>query len=43
MSICWLPSAAVPGTYEASASSAYLHYTAEDKAWILPVAVTGRW
>jgi hypothetical protein len=32
--------AAVPGTYEAPASSAYLYYTAEDKAWTPPVAVT---
>jgi alpha-2-macroglobulin-like protein len=32
--------AAVPGTYEAPASSAYLYYTAEDKAWAKPVAVT---
>jgi alpha-2-macroglobulin-like protein len=30
--------AAVPGTYEAPASSAYLYYTAEDKAWSPPVA-----
>jgi alpha-2-macroglobulin-like protein len=29
--------AAVPGTYEAPASSAYLYYTAEDKAWSPPV------
>ncbi len=29
--------AAVPGTYEAPASSAYLSYTAEDKAWTTPV------
>ncbi|HEX2689059.1 MAG TPA: hypothetical protein VHN14_20695, partial [Kofleriaceae bacterium] len=32
--------AAVPGTYEAPASSAYLYYTAEDKAWAQPVAIT---
>ncbi|HEY0990916.1 MAG TPA: alpha-2-macroglobulin family protein, partial [Kofleriaceae bacterium] len=31
--------AAVPGTYEAPASSAYLYYTAEDKAWTKPVAI----
>jgi alpha-2-macroglobulin-like protein len=31
--------AAVPGTYEAPASSAYLYYTAEDKAWSTPVAI----
>jgi A-macroglobulin complement component/alpha-2-macroglobulin family protein/carboxypeptidase family protein len=31
--------AAVPGTYEAPASSAYLYYTAEDKAWTRPVAI----
>ncbi len=31
--------AAVPGTYEAPASSAYLYYTAEDKAWTVPVKV----
>jgi len=30
--------AAVPGSYEAPASSAYLYYTAEDKAWSPPVA-----
>jgi hypothetical protein len=30
----------VPGTYEAPASSAYLYYTAEDKAWTAPVAIT---
>jgi hypothetical protein len=29
--------AAVPGTYEAPASSAYLYYTAEDRAWSNPV------
>ena len=28
--------AAVPGAYEAPASSAYLYYTAEDKAWAPP-------
>jgi hypothetical protein len=32
--------AAVPGNYEAPASSAYLYYTAEDKAWTGPVAIT---
>ena len=32
--------AAVPGTYEAPASSTYLYYTAEDKAWAKPVAIT---
>ena len=32
--------AQVPGTYEAPASSAYLYYTAEDKGWTKPVAVT---
>ncbi len=32
--------AAVPGTYEAPASSAYLYYTAEQKAWTAPVKVT---
>jgi alpha-2-macroglobulin-like protein len=31
---------AVPGTYEAPASSAYLYYTAEDKAWTQPVSIT---
>ncbi len=31
--------AAVPGAYEAPASSAYLYYTAEDKAWTAPVRV----
>jgi hypothetical protein len=30
----------VPGTYEAPASSAYLYYTAEDKTWTKPVAIT---
>ena len=30
----------VPGTYEAPATSAYLYYTAEDKAWTAPVAIT---
>jgi hypothetical protein len=30
----------VPGVYEAPASSAYLYYTAEDKAWTKPVAIT---
>lgn len=32
--------AQVPGTHEAPASSAYLYYTAEDKAWAAPVKVT---
>ena len=32
--------AQVPGTYEAPASSAYLYYTAEDKAWTPPVSLT---
>ncbi len=32
--------AAVPGHYEAPATSAYLYYTAEDKAWTTPVQVT---
>jgi hypothetical protein len=32
--------AAVPGSYEAPASSAYLYYTAEDKAWAPAVKVT---
>jgi hypothetical protein len=32
--------AAVPGTYEAPASSAYLYYTAEDKAWAAPMQET---
>jgi A-macroglobulin complement component/MG2 domain-containing protein/alpha-2-macroglobulin family protein len=32
--------AAVPGAYEAPASSAYLYYTAEDKAWTAPLKVT---
>ncbi len=32
--------AAVPGTYEAPASSTYLYYTAEDKAWSPPVAIS---
>lgn len=32
--------AKVPGTYEAPASSTYLYYTAEDKAWAKPVAIT---
>jgi hypothetical protein len=31
--------AAVPGAYEAPASSAYLYYTAEDKTWTKPVAI----
>lgn len=32
--------AAVPGTYEGPASSTYLYYTAEDKAWAKPVGIT---
>jgi hypothetical protein len=32
--------ATVPGSYEAPASSAYLYYTAEDKAWAPAVKVT---
>jgi alpha-2-macroglobulin-like protein len=32
--------AGVPGSYEAPATSAYLYYTAEDKAWTAPVKVT---
>jgi alpha-2-macroglobulin-like protein len=32
--------AAVPGSYEAPATSAYLYYTAEDKAWAPAVKVT---
>jgi len=32
--------ATVPGAYEAPASSAYLYYTAEDKAWTKPVTIT---
>ena len=32
--------AKVPGTYEAPASSTYLYYTAEDKAWAKPVSIT---
>lgn len=31
--------AQVPGTYEGPPSSAYLYYTAEDKAWTAPVKV----
>ena len=31
---------AVPGSYEAPATSAYLYYTAEDKAWAPSVKVT---
>jgi hypothetical protein len=31
---------AVPGTYEAPVSGACLYYTAEDKAWTPPVAIT---
>ncbi len=32
--------AGTPGIYEAPATSAYLYYTAEDKAWTAPVEVT---
>jgi hypothetical protein len=32
--------AATPGTYEAPATSAYLYYTSDDKAWTEPVKVT---
>jgi hypothetical protein len=32
--------ASTPGTYEAPATSAYLYYTAEDKAWTAPVKAT---
>ena len=32
--------AQTPGTYEAPATSAYLYYTAEDKAWTAPVKVS---
>ncbi len=32
--------AQTPGAYEAPATSAYLYYTAEDKAWTPPVKVT---
>jgi alpha-2-macroglobulin-like protein len=32
--------AQVPGTFEAPATSAYLYYTAEDKAWTPPLKVT---
>lgn len=32
--------AAVPGIYEGPASSTYLYYTAEDKAWTKPVGIT---
>lgn len=32
--------AATPGMYEAPATSAYLYYTAEDKAWTAPVKIT---
>eukprot|EP01062_Namystynia_karyoxenos_P074155 TRINITY_DN70_c0_g2_i2.p1 TRINITY_DN70_c0_g2~~TRINITY_DN70_c0_g2_i2.p1 ORF type:complete len:2243 (+),score=498.86 TRINITY_DN70_c0_g2_i2:81-6731(+) len=32
--------AAVPGRYEGAASSAYLYYTAERKAWAAPLAAT---
>jgi hypothetical protein len=31
--------AAVPGSYEAPATSAYLYYTAEDKTWSAPVSI----
>jgi hypothetical protein len=31
--------ASVPGRYEAPATSAYLSYTAEDKAWAAPVGI----
>lgn len=31
--------ASTPGAYEAPATSAYLYYTAEDKAWVAPVKV----
>ncbi|MEZ4404243.1 MAG: alpha-2-macroglobulin family protein [Kofleriaceae bacterium] len=31
--------AAVPGSYQAPASSAYLYYTAEDKAWTAPASI----
>jgi hypothetical protein len=31
--------AATPGIYEAPATSAYLYYTAEDKAWTSPVKI----
>jgi hypothetical protein len=31
--------AQTPGAYEAPASSAYLYYTSEDKAWSQPVKV----
>jgi alpha-2-macroglobulin-like protein len=31
--------AATPGTFEAPATSAYLYYTAEDKAWTAPVKI----
>jgi hypothetical protein len=31
--------ASVPGRYEAPATSAYLYYTAEDKAWAAPVGI----
>ncbi len=32
--------ALVPGAYEGPATSAYLYYTAEDKAWTAPLKVT---
>jgi hypothetical protein len=32
--------AQIAGSYEAPASSAYLYYTAEDKAWVAPVKAT---
>jgi hypothetical protein len=31
--------ATVPGTYTAPASSTYLYYTAENKAWASPLKV----
>jgi hypothetical protein len=34
--------ASVPGTYEGPASSTYLYYTAEDKAWAKPLAITNQ-
>ena len=32
--------AAVPGTYTAPATSAYLYYTDEDKSWAAPLEIT---
>ena len=32
--------AAVPGSYTAPATSAYLYYTDEDKSWVAPESVT---